>query len=138
MWRKRSRRYYEYIAKDKEWCKNFDDRVNNSEYRGFETKITQIDRDEIRKNPDIILNYNFDQEVEKVRNDKIRTELYRVIEEYKGKPLLDERRKMPLEERRNIFLAERRELIKMIELAKAGGNPFFKRKSVEGPGGEDR
>lgn len=121
------RRYYEYMAKDAKWCKEFDEKLSHPEYDGFEIKILQEDRNEIRKNPDIILNYDFDVEVEKVENSQVKMQLYRKIKEYRGKPLMPERRKMDSYERRDISLAERRELIHLIETAKSGGNPFFKR-----------
>lgn len=138
------RRCYRSIADDVEWCEAFDKKIASPEYKGFETKISDKEgedkkyRDEMRLNPDIILNYNFDEEVEKVENDQIKMRLYKKIKEYRGNVFLPERRQMETSERRDVSLAERRELIKMIEMAKAGGDPFYKRNNFGGPGGEDR
>lgn len=125
------RRYYEYIAKDKEWCQTYDSKVMEPDYEGFETIISQSERDEIRKNPDIILNYDFDSEVEKVENMQVKIKLYQKIKEYRGKFLVGKSSQEDYIKRRELLLSERRELIRLIENAKAGGDPFFKRHKLE-------
>lgn len=145
------RRCYRSIAEDVEWCEAFDEKIASPDYKGFEKRISKKKdektgryvedkkyRVEMRQNPDIILNYNFDAEVEKVENNQIKMRLYKKIKEYRGNVFLPERRNMDSYERRDISLEERRELIKMIEIAKAGGDPFYKRNTFDGPGGEDR
>jgi len=80
---------------------------NNKE---FETEVEQEEREYIRNNPDIILNYYFNTEIDKVNDLDIRTKLYGKLIEYRTKPTLKLRRK----------------LIEQIEFAQSGGDPFTK------------
>lgn len=132
------RSYYGYtIARNKEWCQAYNDKFDDPSYEGFETRISREEREEVRKNPDIILNYNFDAEVEKVKDTQVKMKLYQKINEYRSKFLSSKSHETDYSTRRQSLLKERRELIRLIENAKVGGDPFFRRNRMEGPS-EDR
>lgn len=105
------RTYYKCISQDKEWNEKFNKLEADPKYR-FVTKISEEDRNEIRKDADIINNYDFNHENKKVVDEAIQKKLELEISEYRKAPSLE----------------KRRELIHKIELAKSGGDPFFKRK----------
>jgi len=100
------RDFYKFMAHDVEWCRYFDEKMKNNVE--FETVIQQDEREYIRKNPDIILNYYFNTEIDKVKDSSIRVSLNGKLMDYRKKPTL----------------RKRRELIELIEIAQSGGNPF--------------
>jgi len=100
------RDFYKVISHDEKWIEYFDEKMANN--REFETEIQREDREYIRKNPDMILNYYFNTEIEKVEEDSVKLKLYDRLIEYRKKPTLRGRRK----------------LIELIEIAQAGGDPF--------------
>lgn len=63
--------------------------------------------------------------------------LYQKINEYRSKFLSSKSHETDYSTRRQSLLKERRELIRLIENAKVGGDPFFRRNRMEGPS-EDR
>lgn len=100
------RDYYKVIAHNVEWCRYFDEKMKNNVE--FETVIQPDEREYIRKNPDMILNYYFNTEIDKVKDSSIRVQLNGKLMEYRKKPTL----------------RKRRELIGLIEISQSGGNPF--------------
>ena len=100
------RDFYKYMSQDKEWVESFDKKMEHNVE--FETEVDKDEREYIRNNPDMILNYYFDTEINKVRDKNVQDELFHQLIEYRTSPTLK----------------GRRELIKKIEMAKSGGNPF--------------
>lgn len=106
------RNYYRVVCANEKWVSDFEAKMADETYKGFETKISVEERAMIRKNPDIMLNYYFDREIKEIKDEKIKLKITRELVRYKTNPSLE----------------LRRELIEMVETAKNGGDPFFRKR----------